>query len=372
MYVVAHNGARIWGGAERATGLLLAGLRERGHRVRLYCNSTVVLDGASSLGVPAEQLPLGGDVAVPDALRFARVLRRERPDALLIGTFKKLWLAALAGRLAGVPHVIARIGLETDTPRSWKYRTVLHRWVDTVVVNAELMRSAYVALPGWSAERVVTIHNGVRTPRRRGQAGAVRQALGMGTGLRVVGAIARLAEQKRLDRLIQAVAMLPEEVHGVIAGDGELRASLERVARESGVASRVHFLGHRDDVGDVLDALDVYVVCSDREGMSNSMLQALACGVPVVSTPVSGAEEALAPFPDGAMPGAIVGFEPGALAAALRDLLSEPARLEGMRAAALRRAEEFDSERMLDAWEQVLSRPSPRRGHPREAGRGKR
>jgi glycosyltransferase involved in cell wall biosynthesis len=247
------------------------------------------------------------------------------------------------------------VGLETDTPRSWKYRLVLARWVDTVVVNAGSMRGAFLALPGWTPERVVTIHNGVRPPLRLREPGAVREELGIGPVARVVGAVARLAAQKRLDRLLRAVATLPDDVHCVLAGEGDLRESLEALAGELRIAGRVHFLGQREDVGDVLDALDLYVVTSEREGMSNSMLEALAAGLPVVSTRVSGAEEALRPFADGSAPGVVIGFDEDELATTLAELLGDAVRLAEMRAVALRRAEEFDFDRMLDAWERVLA-----------------
>ncbi|HET9984610.1 MAG TPA: glycosyltransferase family 4 protein [Longimicrobiales bacterium] len=363
MYVIAHNGARIWGGAERATALILAGLQHRGHRVLLLCNAPLVADRARALRVPAELQPLGGDVAVHHAVALARRLRRERPDALLVGTFKKLWLAAPAARLAGVPRVVARIGLETDTPRSAKYRFVLGRWVDAVAVNAGHMAPPFLALPGWTPERVVTIHNGIQPSRRRLPAGAVRAALGLAPDTPVIGTVARLARQKRLDRLLRVLAALPARVHAVVAGEGEERAALTRLAGELGVGRRVHFLGHRDDVADVLGALDVYLVTSDREGMSNAMVEALAAGVPVVSTPVSGAAEALDPLGDGTAPGVVATFEVERLAAAVSRLLVDPALRHGMAAAArARAAERFSYERMIDRWEDLLApaRPSAR------------
>jgi len=95
MFVVAHNGARIWGGAERATALLLAGLQARGHRVLLLCNDGLVARRAGEMGVPTRIVPLGGDAVIPHALRLAGVLREVRPDAFIVGTFRKLFLAAL-------------------------------------------------------------------------------------------------------------------------------------------------------------------------------------------------------------------------------------------------------------------------------------
>jgi glycosyltransferase involved in cell wall biosynthesis len=355
MFVVAHNGARIWGGAERATALLLTGLQARGHRVLLLCNDDLVAGRAGELGVPTRIVPLGGDGMIPHALRLAAVLRRLRPDAFIIGTFRKLFLAALGAWLARVPRVVARVGLETDTPRSAKYRLALPRWVDAVAVNASRIRADFDALPGLGPERVLVIHNGVVAPERRQAPGAVRAYLGIAADAPVVGTVARLAPQKRLDRLLRSVAALPADVHCVVAGDGEERDSLAALAGELGIADRVHFLGHRDDTGDVLGALDVFVVSSDREGLSNAMLEALAAGVPVVSTAVSGAEDALEPFAGGIAPGIIVGQSGDDLASALLQLLGD-AELRGrMAEAARRRAEErFGFEAMLDRWEAVL------------------
>jgi len=355
MFVVAHNGARIWGGAERATVALLAGLQGRGHRVLLLCNDALVARRAGEMGVPARILPLGGDGMITHAIRLAAVLRRDRPDAFIIGTFRKLFLAALGARLARVPRVVARVGLETDTPRSLKYRLALPRWVDSVVVNATRIRAAFDALPGLGPERVFVIPNGVVPPERTQPRGTLRAQLGIPDDAPVVGAIARLARQKRLDRLLRAAAALPAEVQCVIAGDGEERDSLEALAKELGIAGRVRFLGHRDDTGDVLDAIDIFVVSSDREGLSNAMLEALAAGVPVVSTRVSGADDALEPFAAGIAPGVIVGSGDDDLASALRQLLGNADLRARMGEAARRRADErFGFAGMLDRWEAVL------------------
>lgn len=355
MFIVAHNGARVWGGAERAVALLLTGLQQRGHRVLLLCNDAVVARPARAMGIDAQILPLGGDASVHHAARLARRLRELRPDALLVGMFKKAWLAGLAGRMARVPRVVVRIGLETDVPRNAKYRFAFRRLVDQVVVVAERLRPAYAALPGYGGGRVSVIPNAVHPPAPR-FAGAVRRELGIPPDARCVGSVARLVEQKRLDRLLDAVARLPDDVHCILAGDGPLRGALERRAVALGMAGRVHFLGHRPDVADVLAALDVFVMTSDREGMSNAMLEALAAEVPVVSTRVSGTDEALRPVVDGVAPGVVVGFDADAVADGIRAVLEDDCRRHAMRAAAgLRARGEFGFPRVLDAWERVLA-----------------
>jgi glycosyltransferase involved in cell wall biosynthesis len=361
VYIAAHLGTRIWGGAERATTLLLAGLRKRGHRVQLFCNEPLVAEKAAAMGVPARVLAIGGDAALPHALRFALVLRKDRPDALVVAGWKKVPLASLGARLAGVPRVVARVGLEGHAPRGPKYRLALRWWVDAVVVNASRLRPAFTALPGWTPARVPVIHNAVHPHPARHSPAEVRERLGIPPGAPVVGAVARLARQKRFDRLLEAVAALPADVHCVLAGEGRRREELEALADRLGLGTRVHFPGWRADPADVLGAFDVFAVTSDKEGMSNAMLEALAAGVPVVSTPVSGADDALAPLADGAAPGIVTrGFEVEEIADALRSVLEDPGRRAAMADAARRAAaERFDFERMLDRWEAVLGGGRP-------------
>ena len=358
MYVIAHNGSAIFGGGELGTVLLLKGLAARGHRVLMLCRDREIASRVESYGVPADVQRIGGDAMLPDALRLAARLRRERPDAVILTTFKKVVLSGLAARLSGVHPVVQRIVLEGDTPaRGARYRWAIRRLVDVVTLNADAMRAAFLAGdPGLDPRRVVTILDGVRTPERTREPGAVRAELGIPADAPVVGAVARLARQKRLDRLVRALATLPPEVHCIITGEGEEEAPLRSLAAELGVADRLHLPGFRRDVGDVLDALDLFVVCSDREGMANAMLEAMAFGIPVVSTRVSGAEEALAPVADGTAPGEIIGFSEDDLAAALRCLLADPGLRRAMGEAGRRRvAERFSYEAWLDQWEALLA-----------------
>ena len=354
--IAIHVGSRIWGGAERASARLAAGLQARGHEVRLFCNQHEHVARAGELGLRAVIAPLHGDVALHTALAFAVRLRGYRPDVLIVGTYKKLWLAGLAARLARVPRVVARVGLDSDVPRNRKYRFALRHLVSTVVVNSRAQAAPFLALPGRDAHRVRVIYN-YYEPRPHGSPDRIRRELGLTRELPVVGAVARLATQKRLERLLDAVALLPG-VHCVLAGDGPRAPELHAHAAVRDITGRVHFLGHRDDIPDVLALLDVFVICSDREGMSNAMLEALAAGVPVVSTPVSGATDALEPLADGTSPGTIAGPQPEAIAAAVGRILADhELRASMKRAAATRIAERFAPESVLCAWEQVLAEP---------------
>jgi glycosyltransferase involved in cell wall biosynthesis len=356
VYIVVHNASAILGGGEISMALLLRGLEARGHRVKMLCRDSHIAERVAAYGVPTGVQAIGGDAMLPHGLRFAARLRKERPDALLLSTFKKLVLAGLGARMAGVPRVVQRIVLETDTPaRGAHYRYALRHFVDAVALNAESMRAGFLAGdPKLDPGKVHVLVDGVAKPERRQPPGALRRSLGLGSATRVIGAIGRLAHQKRYDRFVRALAALPDDVHGVLAGDGETRADLEALADQLGVRARLHLLGFRTDLGDVLDALDVFVICSDREGMANSMLEAMAAGVPVISTRVSGAKEALL---DGGDPaGVLIGFEDTELVAALGGLLDDTPRITALGESGRQRARErFSFDGMVERWEALLS-----------------
>ena len=353
--IIAHNGAPEWGGGEIALVDLLLGLAGRGHRVTLICGRRLVAEAAQARGVETRLLRLGGDLAVHNALRLGLVLRRERPDAFIVGTFRKLWLGSLAARMAKVPNIVARIGLSTDTPRNFKYRFVLTRWVDRVVFVADGMRESYAEiLPGLD-DRLTTILKGVPPLGPRRSQKAARRALGLPMDVPLLGSVSRLVSQKRLGRLLEAHVFLRENAHLAIVGNGPLRGALGQQASILGIRHRVHFLGYQQDIAPLMDAVDALVITSEREGMSSSMLEAMSRGVPVISTDVSGAREALEPEPDGQAPGMVTGFAPPQIASALNSVLYDPKLLEEMGRAGERRCRErFSYERMLDQWEAVL------------------
>jgi len=349
MRIVAHNGARIWGGAERATIALLKGLHDRGHDVLLLCNDQNVASQAVTRGVPAEVCAIGGDIALPHAFRLSRVLKRHKPDVFIVGTFKKLFLAALGAKMAGVPRVIARVGLESDIPRSIKYRVALKRWTDGVVVNAKRMAEAF------DGNNVRVIWNGVDSRHAAPDAMKLRHELDIPADAFIIGTVARLALQKRIDRLLEATALVPD-VLCIIAGEGTRREELRERMSELGVSERVRFLGNRDDVGDVLAALDVFVVTSETEGLSNAMLEAMSYGLPVVSTDVSGAEDALGEDSEGQKAGIVTDFDPRSIAEAISALRNNPELRGAMGVIARRRAvSQFSTDKMLSEWEDFLS-----------------
>lgn len=146
---------------------------------------------------------------------------------------------------------------------------------------------------GLTVSRITVLPNGVDAARYRpcdrNERVTVRKKLNLPADAVVVGAVGSLTPIKRFDLLCEAFGAACahlRDVHLMIAGDGPEREPLAQRAMAGGLADRVHFVGNQGDVAAVLSAMDLYVCSSDFEGMSNALLEAMACGLPVVTTDV--------------------------------------------------------------------------------------
>ena len=289
--------------------------------------------------------------------RLGRLLRQLRPDVVHSrnwGTFDSVFVA----RLARVPIVVhGEHGREiSDTEGRNRRRNRMRRLcaplVDRFVTVSESLRHWLVDDVHIPARRVVTIRNGVDVARFAGiDRAAARSLLDLPPNAPVIGTVGRLDPVKNQAGLIRAVTRLrtthPDAML-VIAGDGAYRAELERLIDTVAPGGNIRLLGERRDIPNVLAALDVFALPSVAEGMSNTILEAMAAGLPVVATAVGGSPELVADGVNGSLVPA--GDEP-ALTAALSRYCSDAA-LRGAHGDASRRcaAADFGLRRMQDAY----------------------
>jgi glycosyltransferase involved in cell wall biosynthesis len=279
-------------------------------------------------GTPVTVLGLTPGLRRPgDLLGIARHLRAARPQ--IVHTF--LLTASLYGRLAAI---LARVPLVVGTevniyehkrPAHALAERLLMAGTDRIVVSAESVRDFYVKQVHAERSKVDVIYNAVDFTQAQATASRaeMRSTLGLPIGARVAGIIARLTEQKGYRFLFDALASHPAlaDVHLLAVGGGEQQDALVRDADAKGLSSRVHFLGPRRDLGNLLAAMDVFVLPSLWEGLPLSMVLAMGAGVPVVATRVAGIPEVV----DDGRTGLLV--PPGdaeALGAALARVLNEP------------------------------------------------
>jgi glycosyltransferase involved in cell wall biosynthesis len=177
---------------------------------------------------------------------------------------------------------------------------------------------------GVSPARITVSYNGVNVARFQGDRGRLRRELGIDASTRIVGTVCRLHRAKALDRLLAAFAAIHDAVAParlIVVGDGPERAELERAAGRLGIASRVSWLGVRDDVAQIIRDFDVFAISSAWEGLPGTVFEAMAAGVPIVSTRVGGIGEVLR---DGDNAVLVAAGSDGELAGGLVRVLTRP------------------------------------------------
>ncbi len=259
-------------------------------------------------------------------------------------------VGTLAARRAGVPAILHTVHLFPFHEETGRFLTSAYaaavrlsaRWCDRIVTVSDFQREWALRQGIGRPEQIVSIPNGLPServlPTRSKE--QIRNELGT-RGAFVVLSTGRLAEQKGLEYLVLAAALLRSEVPGVkilLAGDGPLEAKLSKLVSDLRLEDTVLLLGFRADVGDLLAASDLVALPSLWEGMSISLLEAMAAGKPVVTTTLGSNREVTQ---EGETAVLVPPKDPVSLANAIRALASDPARLEELG----RKGREVQSER---------------------------
>jgi glycosyltransferase involved in cell wall biosynthesis len=311
-----------------------------------------------ALGVPLLHEPkrLKADPGL--VLRLANVMRRERFDIVQTYLWTANTWARLAARIAGVRWLVA----SERNVDIWEERykrvigRLLARSTDRIIANSEAVRQYLLNRGGLAGDKVVTIYNGVNLDRFRAPCDprVRRRELGIDDEVVLAGCVARVEPAKDHATLLQALALISNRVprlHLVIVGGGSEEPRLRRMARELGIGERVHFTGFRTDAAEWLQSVDISVLSSVKEGLSNTLLESMAAGKPVVATDVGGNAEVIVENETGYL---VPPRRPTELGAALARLACSRELTAALGAAGRRRADGVFSVRaMVERTEQL-------------------
>jgi glycosyltransferase involved in cell wall biosynthesis len=342
------------GGTERQFLGLVTSLQGSGYAPHLGCiqKKGALLDsGLGRLG-ELHQFGLGGSlygwVSIRSRWRLMRYLRKSKIVVAQAFDFYANLTMIPAAKLAGVPVVIGSQRQLGDllTPAQFRVQLEMFRWCDKVVCNSQAAADR-LRQHGLPESKLAIIGNGLQ-PSAFAE---TRPALPRVPGLLRVGMIARMnATYKNQGGFLRAAARLRgrfSEVEFLLVGDGPQRPQLEQQTAELGLQNRVRFLGDRRDIPAILASIDVSVVPSASESLSNVILESMAAGVPVVATAVGGNCEL------GAERRALL-VPPNneeALAAGLERMLADPELRSGMSRDARQFAQEnFSVERIREQY----------------------
>jgi glycosyltransferase involved in cell wall biosynthesis len=347
------------GGAETQLVLLMEALTSRGWNVQVV---TMVPGGALQADLLKRHIKvssLGMYRGIPDprgVTRLLKILHKDRPAILHMHMVHANLLGRFCGLFASVPVVISTVHTSTAGRR---LSDICYRLSDSLTDITTIISKAaaerYISMGAVPARRLRVIPNGV--PVDHFQLGAeVRQRIR--TELEVEGkfvwlAVGRFEAPKDYPNLLNAMSRFSAP-HNIllIAGDGPLRPSMERLADTLGISNKVHFLGIRTDVPDLMSGADAYVMSSAWEGLPMGLLEAGASALPIVATDVGGNHEIVR---DGISGTLVPAKNPGALAEAMRRI--EEQSVDSRRSLGLAGREHVEKHYSLssvvDQWEQL-------------------
>jgi glycosyltransferase involved in cell wall biosynthesis len=349
--VVHYVDSDIFGGSEEAALHLMASLdRGRWEPVLLHhpdLGNARLVEGATGLGIRTQVVPrVAPDDVFMGVRRIRQVLRAERPAVVHAHLSWPLACryGILAAWLARVPAIVATAQLYIDfwqEPHGHLQQRLMTAALRRIIAVSQEVRARYATELRVPGRKLAVVPNGIPVPPQVRAADPVLRAhLVKGRPDYVVLTPARFHEQKGHAYLLEAAVQVPDATF-VLAGEGSLRAEMERRAEELGVAGRCLFLGQRSDVPALLAAAELFVLPSLFEGLPLSVLEAMAAARPVIATAIGGTDEAIT---DGLTGLLVPPRDSAALGSAIRRLQGDPALARRLAVAGRERVErEFSS-----------------------------
>ena len=290
--------------------------------------------------------------------RIWRLLRRGRYDVVHTHSSKAGIVGRIAAWLAGVPvivHTVHGWGFNDEQPRHVaglfvQLERLSSRCCHALVVVGSVYRTEGLALGIGRPDQYHLIRSGIEVEAYRDvplDRRAARERIGVPADAFVVGNVGRLSPPKCPEVMVAAFARLARgraDARLVLVGDGWQRAAVEAEIARRGLADRVHLLGLRRDVPELLRAFDVFALSSSREGLPRTLMQAMAAGLPIVSTRVGGVPDAVV---DGENGWLVEAGDAEALGERLARLAADPALVRRMGARGAAMVDEFSATRMV-------------------------
>jgi glycosyltransferase involved in cell wall biosynthesis len=344
--------ARTWRGGQHQVLLTVTGLSGIGHPAILIAHGSGELRRRAAEGLRTAELSPSGEFDIQAAWQLHKLLRTFKPDVVHlhdpIGVAMMAMALTFQPRLRPRPLVVASRRVDFHLKRNalsrWKYRHI-----DVFITVSNVIRRMLIE-DGIAEDRIEVVHDGIPIGAiDKVEALDVHKELWLPHGSPVIGNVAALVPHKGQKDLIAAAAKVVRAVPDarfVILGEGELRSTLEQQVKALGLERHVFLPGFRHDVLGLQKSFDIFVMSSLTEGLGSAMLDAMACGTPIVGTIAGGIPEAIE---DGRTGLLVKPHHPDELAAAIVRLLNDPALRIDLGAAARASVERsFSVERMVE------------------------
>lgn len=288
MNICLMNTAASWGGGEKWHLEMSVELQKKGHNTFLVTNKKSVLSrkamhhNVSSYNLRISNFSFLNPYKLYMLYRF---LKKNRVQSIVFNLPNDLKVGGVAARLAGVEKIIYRRGSAIPVSNSISNRILFRKIVNRIIANSEETKNTILQNNRKliSPQRIKVIYNGLEFPEAYHRSPEAKKEI-------VFGNMGRLVEQKGQDILIEIAVYLKKRLSNfkiIIAGDGPLKSSLIKLANQKGVGRNIEFYGFVEDTWGFMKNIDVFLLPSRWEGFGYVLVEAMACGKPVVAFNVS-------------------------------------------------------------------------------------
>jgi glycosyltransferase involved in cell wall biosynthesis len=290
------DAGKEWRGGQRQSFFLAKELKRRGYSFQYVVQPGSPLhQKAKEAGLPVFPLKISSEADIVSILRLFLAMKRKKCRLVNYHDAHSVAVGSVAASLAKVPLRVISRRVDFPLNKNILSRRKYTKNVDAIIAISEGVKNVLIE-GGVDARRIHVIPDGIdfapfedKTSRDY-----LRQELSFAADDFLVGIVAHLADHKGHKYLIQASKYLREQspkIKIIIVGEGPLKMELSKQAKEIQVDDMVFFMGFREDVPQILNSLDMFVLSSYLEGMGSSLMDAMACRLPIVATRVGGIPE---------------------------------------------------------------------------------
>jgi glycosyltransferase involved in cell wall biosynthesis len=286
--------ADFWGGGEKWMLSAANGLKQRGHDIIIAArNNSLLLQRANQLGIKTISFNIHGEFCPLKIIKIANFLKKNKIDVVILNLIKDIRVVGFAARIAGVPLIVSRQGLQLFNDKL-KYRLTLSL-VNAIITNSQSLKDKYTKFHWMPSKKIKVIYNGLEIPDDVPGINLHKQ-FHLPPGAIIFGAAGRLTRQKGFDILIHAMKIVKERqlpVYVLIAGKGPLQKSLQNLINQNNISDRVKLIGFLNNPLPFLKSIWALILPSRREGMPNAVLEAMALHKPVIASNIEGINEVI-------------------------------------------------------------------------------
>jgi glycosyltransferase involved in cell wall biosynthesis len=281
-----------WGGQEIRIINEMIAVREKGVDVFLACRDhSIIKQKAEKFNIKVFNLPFKGNLDFRTVFELKKIIKENNISIVNTHSGKDTWVGGLAAKFSGIKFIRSR---HLSNHISSSRLNFINELADYIFTTGENIRENMIKYNRIDPNKIKSIPTGVDADiydSNKYDRKYCRNKFNLVDGQIVIGMVAILRYSKRHDMLLETIANMAENIHVLIAGDGPQMERIVSMVNDMNLNEKVTILGHVKNVPELLEAIDIFVLTSDSEGVPQSIMQALLMNKTVVATNVGGTKD---------------------------------------------------------------------------------